>query len=128
MLKHLLAMQGLGAIVVGLGMLTMSVPVFANVDPVADPVHKLGRGVANTATGVLELPFSISTVNAQNGPVAAVSWGVLHGVGSAIARTSVGILEVLTFPFPLIGVGYEPIMQPEFLLEPEPTPWAPEVQ
>ncbi|MBI2884735.1 MAG: exosortase system-associated protein, TIGR04073 family [Candidatus Omnitrophica bacterium] len=81
-------------------------------------VRKLGRGLANAGGGVLEIPVNIYAMNQERGPVAAMSWGLLIGLGRTIARTVVGVAEIVTFPFP-IPQGYEPIMQPEFLLHPE---------
>ena len=86
------------------------------------PIRKLSRGLANTATGVLEIPLTIATVGQEEGPVAGLSWGLLLGLGAAVTRTVVGVAETLTFPFPLPRTGYEPILEPEFLLRPGSVP------
>lgn len=83
-----------------------------------DPVRKLGRGLANTFGGILEIPLGIERVSAVEGPVAGVSTGLLYGLGAAVTRMAVGVGEVLTFVFPLPEVGYGPILKPEFLLNP----------
>ena len=82
-------------------------------------VRKLGRGLANAAAGSLEIPVTIYGMHQDQGPVAAMSWGLLIGLGRTITRTVVGVVEIVTFPVPLPRVGYEPIMQPEFLLHSE---------
>ena len=91
----------------------------------ATPIRKLSRGVANSAAGVLEIPLTISSVGRMEGPVAALSWGLLVGLGAAVTRTLAGLVEVVTFPFALPCVGYGPMVQPEFLLQPEQSLGAP---
>ena len=101
-------------------LLLMAAPARAGIiEDTAHPVRKLGRGLANTLTGVLEIPLTIQSVDATHGPVAAMSLGLLTGVGAAITRTLIGLAEVVTFPFPLSKTGYAPILQPEFLLQPD---------
>lgn len=95
----------------------------ASPDPACcQPIRKLSRGLANTVTGVLEVPLTIVTVGQEEGPVAGLSWGLLLGLGAAVTRTVVGVAETLTFPFPLPRSGYEPLLQPEFLLHPNTVP------
>ena len=84
----------------------------------AQPLRKLSRGLANTVTGVLEIPITISAVSNEEGPVAGMSWGLFLGTGAALTRTAVGLIEVFTFPFPLPSTGYAPLLRPEFLLQP----------
>ena len=83
------------------------------------PIRKLSRGLANTVAGVLEIPLTISKVGNEEGPVAALSWGLLNGCGAALGRTLVGVVELATFPFPLGDIGYRPLLEPEFLLHPD---------
>ncbi|MBI2104968.1 MAG: exosortase system-associated protein, TIGR04073 family [Candidatus Omnitrophica bacterium] len=83
------------------------------------PVRKLGRGLANVALGVLEVPFRIGVVYEDHGVGAAAFWGSLAGIQAAVARIVVGAVEVVTFPLPLPRVGYGPIVEPEFLLNPK---------
>lgn len=90
--------------------------------------HKLGRGISNTAFGVLEVPLQIAKVQFEDGGIAAITYGVLQGVGYCVARELVGVLEIVTFPVPLpycpndpvdAGPGYGPIMEPEWIITPE---------
>ena len=80
-----------------------------------DPIKKLGRGLANTVTGMVELPYKIQEVHEESGPVAAATYGVLKGVTDGIYRTLIGVYETVTFliPFPK---NYAPIIEPEFVL------------
>ena len=91
----------------------------ATMDHIAPPLRKLGRGLANMTTGGLELPYKICAVNDEQGPLAAISVGVVAGVGAAVTRTVAGMVEVGTFLFPLGQYGYGPLIKPEFLLLPD---------
>lgn len=75
---------------------------------------KLVRGVANTATGWVEIPKQITLTWQENGPGPACSWGLVKGIGFAVARTAVGAYEIVTFPAPLPD-GYRPILDPEYV-------------
>lgn len=79
------------------------------------PIRKLGRGAANTAMGFLEIPANIVDVVEEEGPIAALTYGIARGVAMAVLRTSVGVYELVTFilPFP---ENYEPILEPEFMM------------
>ena len=90
------------------------------------PVEKLGRGIANCAFGPFELPMKWYDVNAEMGGIAALTYGTLRGVGFIIAREVVGIVDIVTFPFPLpdcpdtpdgFGAGYGPIMYPGWVID-----------
>ena len=87
----------------------------------SQPIRKLSRGVANTVTGIFEIPVTIQAVTNEEGPVAGMSWGLFLGTGAALTRTGVGLVEILTFPFPLPATGYAPLLRPEFLFQPEST-------
>ena len=80
-------------------------------------LRKLGRGLANITTGVIEIPKAVQETFYEEGPVAAGSWGLIDGVYKFFARTIVGVYEVLTFPIPL-PADYAPIVEPEFLFSP----------
>ena len=82
------------------------------------PIRKLGRGVANTLTGPLELPRNIVSVTEEEGYAAGLTYGILKGIAWSVLRTTVGIYETITFPIPLPS-NYDPILEPEFLLRGE---------
>ncbi|MFH1189126.1 MAG: exosortase system-associated protein, TIGR04073 family [Candidatus Omnitrophota bacterium] len=85
--------------------------------PKGDPLKKLGRGLSNIMTFPLEIPSQISKTNNSDGPVAALSYGVVKGFVMGIFRAFVGIYEVVSFPLPY-PEWYRPILtDPEFMLE-----------
>jgi putative exosortase-associated protein (TIGR04073 family) len=58
-------------------------------DPPANeygPTRKLGRGLSNVAFGIAELPVQIARVNATEGNAAALSYGVVRGIGRSYWR------------------------------------------
>ncbi len=82
------------------------------------PIRKLGRGVANIFTSPFEIPKSIQRELYDNGPAAAVTYGIFDGIYKFAMRAVVGVYEGATFvlPFP---TDYEPIVEPEFLFSPD---------
>lgn len=78
------------------------------------PLRKLSRGVANTCTGIFELPYTIMHVGKDEGVVPAMSWGVVHGMRKALLRTGLGIADVVTFPVRYPTGDYESLITPEF--------------
>ena len=81
-------------------------------------VRKLGRGFANILTGFLELPQSIVDVSEEEGPLAAVTYGIVKGLALSVLRTGVGAYEIATFLIPLPS-GYQPVLEPEFMMDDE---------
>ncbi len=79
-----------------------------------DPFTKLGRGVANTLTGWVELPKNIYNTSVEENAFAGITLGLAKGVGMTIVRTGAGIYEIATFPFP-IPESYKPILDPEYV-------------
>ncbi len=79
------------------------------------PIRKLGRGLANTITGFLELPAGVVDAAEEEGYIAAVTYGVVKGLSLSVLRTGVGVYETVTFLIPLPW-GYEPILEPEFMM------------
>ncbi len=72
------------------------------------PTRKLGRGLANLAFGVTEIPHEIAEVNDRDGNAAACSYGVVRGVGRFFFRMGMGVYEVATHPFPTYRSSYRP--------------------
>ncbi len=71
------------------------------------PEEKLGRGMRNTAEVVRlgELRTSVEQAGVWDGPMAAPTTGLVQGFDKSIARTGLGVYEVITFPIP----PYHPI-------------------
>ncbi len=99
----------------------VSVPVMAAfAEEVIPPAaaQKAVRGLANTGLGVVvELPKTVYYDTLEDGPLYGLTVGVLEGLSWGIARTLVGVYEIVTFPFP-IPEGYRPIYKPDYPYEP----------
>jgi len=70
------------------------------------PTRKLGRGISNLLFGFTELPYTIATMNDQDGNSAACGYGVVRGIGRSLHRTGTGLYEILTFPVPCYMGSY----------------------
>lgn len=83
----------------------------------AGPEAKLGRGIRNTCEIVRlsGLRQSMEQTAVWNSPAEAATTGVVKGFDKSIARTGIGIYEVITFPFP----PYHPVATK--YLSPNPT-------
>lgn len=82
-----------------------------------DALKKLGRGFCNCITFPLEIFEQVKRTNLSEGPMAALTYGLLKGIGMTVARAGVGVYEVVTFPIPL-PKEYKPILtEPEFFFE-----------
>lgn len=80
-------------------------------------VQKAVRGLANAGLGVVvEVPKTVYYGTLEDGPLYGLTVGVLEGLSWGIARTLIGVYEVVTFPFP-IPEGYRPIYQPHYPFE-----------
>lgn len=89
------------------------------------PMEKLGRGITNVAFSFLEIPMKWSEVSGEKGGLAGLTYGTLKGVCYTVARVGVGVVDIVTFPFPLpncpddlddVGWGYGPIMTPAWVV------------
>lgn len=80
--------------------------------------EKAVRGLANAGLGLgVELPKTIYYDTLEDGPLYGLTVGVLEGLSWGIARTLVGIYEVVTLPFPA-PEGYRPILTPAYPYQP----------
>jgi putative exosortase-associated protein (TIGR04073 family) len=70
------------------------------------PTRKLGRGVSNLAFAPLEIPYQMDVVNGREGGAAALTYGVVKGVGSTFRRIGFGAYETVTFLFPIYKGSY----------------------
>lgn len=104
----------LAAVVAFAGMAGPAWALGAEVDTARGVAIKLLRGVVNAATGWVEIPKQMSLVWQESGAGPGMSWGLIKGIGFAVARSVVGGYEIATFPMP-IPDGYRPIMQPEYV-------------
>lgn len=90
----------------------MATTAFADIQqpPASDygPTRKLGRGIANVAFGLSEIPDCIAAENYNDGNAAAWSYGLVRGVGRSFARLGYGLYEIATFPCPTVRCSYRP--------------------
>jgi len=109
------------ALVLALGRMgAASRPAFAEQETGALVVTKLFRGIANAATGWMEIPKEMSLTWQESGPGIGLTWGFIKGIGYAVARSVAGGYEIATFPLP-IPEGYKPLMKPEYVLSDVPS-------
>ena len=82
----------------------------------AGPEQKLGRGVSDSleATRMGDFRRSVEQATIFDSPSAGYTAGAVRGLNRTVARTGVGLFEVVTFPFPMPGSGYGPIF-PHYL-------------
>jgi len=87
---------------------------FADIqDPPANdygPTRKLGRGLSNVVFGITELPVQIARVNEREGNSAALSYGVVRGLGRSSMRIGAGLWEMFSFPFTVHQGTYRPVL------------------
>jgi putative exosortase-associated protein (TIGR04073 family) len=74
------------------------------------PTRKLGRGLSNLFIAPAEIPVTIAKVNTDEGNSAAAGYGVVRGLGRSATRHVVGLIEILTFPFPVWHETYYPML------------------
>ncbi len=80
--------------------------------PGSNQLRKLGRGVSNITTGILEIPANVIEVDRNEGGMAAITYGAARGTWRFFVRSAlVGPWEVATF-----ATDSEPIIEPEFPL------------
>ena len=99
--------------VIIISLFSMQSPCFAQ-----NMLRKLGRGAANVGSSIIEVPKSIQESFYDDGPVAAVTHGILDGIYKFLVRGVVGAYEIVTFPIPF-PAEYAPIVEPEFLFSPD---------
>lgn len=61
---------------------------------------KIGQGLANTTTGVVEIPKNIINISHDQNVFVGITWGLLRGVIETVNRTTVGVVELITAPIP----------------------------
>ncbi len=82
----------------------------------ANMESKLGRGVGNTAEVVRggEMRRTMEQTALFDSPDNAYHTGFIRGVNRSLARTGIGIYEIVTFPFP----PYRPVFTKHFAADP----------
>lgn len=95
-------------------------------DSIGERVFLKGaRGLDNTVLGLIaEWPKTMYYDSKEHGIPYGMTVGFAEGLAVGLARTGVGIYELATFPIPY-PANYEPILSPQFSLDPQPTRIAP---
>src|SRR5205809_1112422 len=81
------------------------------------PEQKLGRGLNNLTEFVRlgEIRRSMEQTSLYDGTDITYTTGVIRGFNRSVARTAIGLWEVVTFPVP----SYDPILAPKGPLWPD---------
>jgi len=74
------------------------------------PTRKLGRGLSNFFLAPAEITVTVAKINTDEGNAAAAGYGVVRGVGRSATRHIAGLIEILTFPFPIWRESYYPLL------------------
>src|SRR5262245_34267838 len=100
-----------------IGLSLLAVVAVATFTGCAGPENKLGRGLSNMSEIVRggEMQRSIEQTGLWDGPSVAHTTGVTRGLTRTMARTGIGIYEVVTFPLP----PYRPLLVPKHRLYPD---------
>ncbi len=72
--------------------------------------EKFVTGIANTATGFIELPKNIILTTQQENILHGMTVGLVSGVMHTVGRTVIGVFDVATFLIPT-----PPSIQPPFI-------------
>lgn len=77
----------------------------------AGPERKLGRGINNVTefARMGEIRRSVEQTALWEGADSAYTTGFIRGFNRSVARSAVGVYEIVTFPFP----SYDPYFLPE---------------
>ncbi|MDD5594744.1 MAG: exosortase system-associated protein, TIGR04073 family [Candidatus Omnitrophica bacterium] len=78
------------------------------------PLNKLGRGVVNTLTCLLEVPGEAIKVGQEKDPLTGATLGIVEGFCTAGLRGLTGIFDTITFFIPPYD---KPKMLPEYALQ-----------
>jgi len=71
---------------------------------------KLGNGMANIITGVVEIPKAIINGNRKSGAAYAATAGLMTGMVHMMGRTLCGAADLVTFMIPT-----KPMISPDFV-------------
>src|SRR5438477_11042692 len=93
---------------------SLAIGAFADIqDPPGNdygPTRKLGRGISNLVIAPTEFFTTVNQINQTEGNSAGAGYGVWKGAGRTAARHVAGLIEILTFPFPIGHDSYQPLL------------------
>lgn len=73
-------------------------------------IEKLGNGLANAVTGVVEIPKTMMLVGNRDGVGYGMTVGFLNGIANTIGRTFSGAFDIATFLVPTT-----PFVKPSYI-------------
>jgi len=87
------------------GMALISMGLFAAqpalaADYASDTGAKFTRGLANAATGWVEIPKNIANESRDSNALVGITYGTVKGVAHTVGRTVVGAIDLATFFVP----------------------------
>jgi putative exosortase-associated protein (TIGR04073 family) len=102
---------------IGIGISLVAVGSIAVLTGCAGPENKLGRGLGNMTEIVRmgEMQRSMEQTALWDGPNQMRPLGFTRGFTRTMARTGIGIYEVITFPIP----PYDPLLTPKYPVYPD---------
>jgi len=62
--------------------------------------NKFSQGVANMATGFIEIPKNIINITEERNIFVGMTWGLFRGTMHGVSRTLVGGIEFISSPIP----------------------------
>jgi putative exosortase-associated protein (TIGR04073 family) len=71
---------------------------------------KLVNGIANVATGIVEIPKTIAIISRSEGVAYGATAGIMMGIMQMVGRTLHGALDVATFMVPT-----KPLVTPDYV-------------
>lgn len=84
-----------------LSVLFLAVPNLALANEYPDKaLEKLGTGLANAVTGVVEIPKTITIIGNRDGVIHGMTVGFLTGIANAVGRSLSGAFDIATFLIP----------------------------
>lgn len=84
-----------------IAMMSLAAPNLVFADQYPDKVmDKLGTGLANAVTGVVEIPKTITIVGNRDGVIHGMTVGFLTGIANAVGRSLSGAFDIATFLIP----------------------------
>jgi putative exosortase-associated protein (TIGR04073 family) len=104
---------------IGIGISLVAVGSIAVLTGCAGPEDKFGRGLNNMTEIVRggEMHRAMEQTALWDGPNSQRTTGFARGFTRTMARTGIGIYEVVTFPIP----PYKPLLTPKYPLYPDPS-------
>ncbi|MFA6162415.1 MAG: exosortase system-associated protein, TIGR04073 family [Methylobacter sp.] len=72
--------------------------------------EKLGTGIVNVVTGVVEIPKTIMVTNRAHDPAYAATAGFMTGIVHMLGRTLCGAVDLVTFMIPT-----QPLIKPDYI-------------